>query len=82
MIYIFVVMLSSNNKFNEQYSTVKVKKFTKSHDRFLIIDNKIVYHIGASLKDLGKKCLPAGQAGLAFSKINIDAEEMISKLER
>ncbi len=57
-----------------------MKVFKKSHDRFLIIDNKTVYHIGASLKDLGKKCLPAGQAGFAFSKINIDALEMIDKL--
>ena len=44
-----------------------------SHDRFLIIDNKTVYHIGASLKDLGKKWF-------AFSKINIDANYLINKL--
>ena len=50
-----------------------MKVFKKSHDRFLIIDNKTVYHIGASLKDLGKKWF-------AFSKINIDALEMIDKL--
>ena len=41
-------------KHNQQYKPVKVKTFSKSHDRFLIIDNKDIYHIGASLKDLGK----------------------------
>ncbi len=43
-------------KFNEQYPTLVLKTTEKIHDRFLIIDNKILYHIGASLKDLGKKC--------------------------
>ncbi len=43
-------------KFNEQYPQLTLKHSTKVHDRFLIIDNKILYHIGASLKDLGKKC--------------------------
>ncbi len=43
-------------KFNAQYPTLSVKHTTKMHDRFLIIDNNILYHIGASLKDLGKKC--------------------------
>jgi hypothetical protein len=57
-------------RFNAQYQGVEVKIFSKSHDRFLIIDNKIVYHIGASLKDLGKKWF-------AFSKIGIDARELI-----
>ena len=42
-------------KFNDQYPAIDIKIFTKSHDRFLIIDQTIVYHIGASLKDLGKK---------------------------
>ena len=60
-------------RFNEQYPAVEVKTFTKSHDRFLIIDNTTVYHIGASLKDLGKKWF-------AFSKIELDAKEMLSKL--
>ena len=60
-------------KFNAQYEPVEVKVFTKSHDRFLIIDNKTVYHIGASLKDLAKKWF-------AFSKIELDANEMISKI--
>lgn len=60
-------------KFNKQYSPVVIKKFKKSHDRFLIIDETDVYHIGASLKDLGKKWF-------AFSKIKIDALQLIEKL--
>ncbi len=43
-------------KFNEQYPTLVLKHTEKIHDRFLIVDGKILYHIGASLKDLGKKC--------------------------
>ena len=43
-------------KFNAQYPALTVNHTTKMHDRFLIIDKKLVYHIGASLKDLGKKC--------------------------
>ena len=42
--------------FNTQYPTLTVSHTTKTHDRFLIIDNSTIYHIGASLKDLGKKC--------------------------
>lgn len=42
--------------FNAQYPLLEVKFTTTMHDRFLIIDNQILYHIGASLKDLGKKC--------------------------
>ena len=43
-------------KFNEQYPVLELRNTEKIHDRFLIIDNKILYHIGASIKDLGKKC--------------------------
>ena len=43
-------------KFNEQYPLVTLKYTENIHDRFLIIDSKILYHIGASLKDLAKKC--------------------------
>ena len=54
-------------KANTQYGDFNVKQFTQSHDRFLIIDGGIdVYHIGASLKDLGKKWF-------AFSKLNKDS---------
>ncbi|MBA3986324.1 MAG: ORF6N domain-containing protein [Flavobacteriales bacterium] len=49
-------------KANEQYSNFELRTFTKSHDRFLVIDNTEVYHLGASLKDLGKKWF-------AFSKL-------------
>ena len=42
--------------FNAQYPTIILNHTTKMHDRFMIIDNKVLYHIGASLKDLGKKC--------------------------
>ena len=42
--------------FNAQYPSLTLNYTTKMHDRFMIIDNKILYHIGASLKDLGKKC--------------------------
>ena len=43
------------DKHNAQYPPITIEKFTKSHDRFLILDNKEIYLIGASLKDLGKK---------------------------
>ena len=42
-------------KYNAQYRPLEIKNFKNSHDRFLIIDNTVVYNIGASLKDLGKK---------------------------
>ena len=58
-------------RFNAQYSPVKVKLYTKAHDRFLIIDGEI-YHIGASLKDSGKKLF-------AFSKISAIPPEIIYK---
>ncbi len=57
-------------KANEQYGNFQVKTFTQSHDRFLIVDNKEVYHLGASLKDLGKKWF-------AFSKLNKSSVESI-----
>ena len=44
------------NKFNTQYPTLAIKYTSKMHDRFLIIDNTAIYFIGASIKDLGKKC--------------------------
>lgn len=61
-------------KHNQQYPTIKVKVFTKSHDRFLIIDNTSVYHIGASIKDLGKNWV-------AFAKMELKSFDMINKLE-
>ena len=61
-------------KHNAQYPQIKIKTFSKSHDRFLIIDNETVYHIGASIKDLGKRWF-------AFSKIELDPIEMINRLK-
>ena len=43
-------------KFNKEYPILKVAKTDKFHDRFIAIDNKELYHCGASIKDLGKKC--------------------------
>lgn len=60
-----VVILTSNKssienldiqKFNKEYPALKVAKTNKFHDRFIIIDNKEMYHLGASIKDLGKRC--------------------------
>ncbi len=60
-----VVILTSNKsniqnidiqKFNAEYPTLKVAKVNKFHDRFIVIDDKEMYHLGASIKDLGKKC--------------------------
>ena len=43
-------------KFNKQYPVLRVSKTNKFHDRFIVIDNKELYHLGASIKDLGNKC--------------------------
>ena len=43
-------------KFNKEYPILKVAKTNKFHDRLIVIDNKEMYHLGASIKDLGKKC--------------------------
>ena len=57
-------------KHNNQYPPIEIEKYTKAHDRFLIIDDTDVYHIGASLKDLGKKLF-------AFSKLNISPKTIL-----
>jgi len=76
-----VVLLSKNisnqlaldvKKVKEQYGHFEIKTFNKSHDRFLIIDQQEVYHLGASLKDLGKKWF-------AFSQLNKNSVENILK---
>jgi len=59
-------------KHNSQYQPINIEHFNKSHDRFLIIDDE-VYHIGASLKDLGKKMF-------AFSKLNFEKEKILEIL--
>lgn len=61
-------------KHNAQYPTIEAKIFDLSHDRFMIIDEKVVYHFGASLKDLGKKWF-------AVSKMDIDSFELIGRLK-
>ena len=61
-------------KYNSQYKPIEIKTLKSSHDRFLILDQKTVYHIGASLKDLGKKWF-------AFSKIGIDVNSILEKLD-
>jgi hypothetical protein len=60
-------------KYNSQYPRIDVRTFKQSHDRFLIIDNAEVYHIGASLKDLGKKMF-------AFSKLDISPQAITDLL--
>lgn len=62
------------DRHNKQYPEIKVKEFDKSHDRFLIVDNKTIYHIGASLKDLGKRWF-------AFSKFEAGALDILKRLE-
>jgi len=62
-------------KHNAQYPPIELKKFDASHDRFLLIDNAQVYHIGASLKDLGKKWF-------AFSKLDMGVLNIMQKLDR
>ncbi len=69
------VLQQDLDKHNTQHPPVKMHTFKKSHDRFLIIDNKMVYHFGASLKDLGKKWF-------AFSKMKLDAKELLAKLNK
>lgn len=61
-------------KHNAQYPPIEIVPLQEAHDRFLILDNTEVYHIGASLKDLGKKWF-------AFSKIEKDAVRLIERLE-
>ena len=75
-----VVILTTQNsnirkldiqKFNKQYPVLKLAYTNKFHDRFIVIDNKELYHIGASLKDLGKKC---------FAISRIEDDEYIDKI--
>jgi hypothetical protein len=62
-------------KFNEQHSSLEIKQFAKSHDRFLIIDEKDLYLIGASLKDLGKKWF-------GFAKMEATSIGLLEKLKK
>lgn len=60
-------------KYNSQYKNIELIEYKKSHDRFLIIDKNEIYHIGASLKDLGKKWF-------GFSKFEIDTLDILKRL--
>lgn len=61
-------------KHNQQYPPISIQVFKKAHDRFLIIDNEELYHIGASLKDLGKKWF-------AFSKLQLPIAPFLEQLK-
>jgi len=61
-------------KYKKQYKNIELKETKNFHDRFLIIDNSEIYHIGASIKDLGNKVF-------AFSKLNIDITDVLEKLK-
>ena len=67
----------SKEKYEKQYSNIEIINTNIFHDRFIIIDNKVLYHSGASFKDLGKKCF-------AITKIvdNNILEELLDKLEK
>jgi len=58
-------------KFNKEYPILEIAKSNKFHDRFIVIDNTEIYHVGASLKDLGKKC---------FALSKIEDKEYVNKL--
>ena len=62
-------------RYNSQYPRIEVELFSDAHDRFLIIDGTELYHIGASLKDLGKKWF-------AFSRMDIEVGRMLQLLNR
>ena len=62
------------DRHNSQYPKIEIEKFELSHDRFLIIDEREIYHFGASLKDLGKKWF-------AVSKLDINSFELLGKLK-
>lgn len=74
-----VEIVTSNNckienldvsKFNEEYPSLKITQNNKFHDRFILIDNKELYYLGASIKDLGKKC---------FGITKIEDEDILNK---
>ena len=68
-------LLLDLDKHNKQYPPIEIKLFTNSHDRFIIIDRTELYHIGASLKDLGKKWF-------AFSRFDSLAGSLLSMLNK
>jgi hypothetical protein len=66
------MLILAKDKFNKQHGGLDITRFDDSHDRFIIIDNE-VYHIGASLKDLGKRWF-------AFSRLGLAPEIILSKI--
>lgn len=62
------------DKYNTQYPPIQIQEFTKAHDRFLILDEKEIYHIGASIKDLGKRWF-------AFSKMDAGTVTILENLK-
>ena len=67
----------SKEKYEKQYSNIEMITTNTFHDRFIIIDNKVLYHSGASFKDLGKKCF----AITKMEDSNI-LKELLDKLEK
>jgi hypothetical protein len=62
------------SKHNAQYPPIRIQEFTDSHDRFLILDREAVYHLGASLKDLGKKWF-------AFSRMDKSGLKVMERVD-
>ena len=62
-------------KYKKQYNNIEIIEFKNSHDRFLILDKKEIYHLGASLKDLGKKWF-------AFSKFDIQSFDILERVKQ
>jgi len=62
-------------KHNLQYPSIEIKTLAASHDRFLLLDHKELYHLGASLKDLGKKWF-------AFSRMDDFATEILNRIQK
>ncbi len=72
--HISKALLQDVEKFNTQYPPLSLLKFDKAHDRFLILDEEELYHIGASVKDLGKKWF-------AFSKMDMATVNVLENLK-
>lgn len=67
-------LLLDLKRHNEEYPSIELAEYKQAHDRFLLID-KEVYHIGASLKDLGKKWF-------AFARLHMDTQELIERINK
>ncbi|HNW16835.1 MAG TPA: ORF6N domain-containing protein, partial [bacterium] len=66
-------LILDTQKFSSQFPPAEIIEFNHSHDRFMIIDDKDLYHFGASLKDLGKKWF-------GFSKMDVEVTKMLSRI--